>query len=1080
MSATWDSKPSKATPVSLDEVLIIDTEDSRNQKRATIASLPFDITTSNVGTGEGLALPPVGNDFPFKSLIGTAPIVLTGNANDVTFTLNPLTNSDLALGAFPNITGTATWTKSGSNVFLTTLTDFVGIGIAAPVEPLDVVGDMRLTNYRTRGLARTIPTTIDDAIDIGTFTFISGSGSLIITITVDLISYSVSKEYLLPVQSNQTAGVWETVLPISSTGDFSGNDFDLEVNVSATTTSLRIRNTSSVLPGPAEILIKQEGDNTDTFVPSSTVNSVTPPTAIFGSTVLTQVNGNLGIGTNTPTEKFHQIGGNQLLEPTNPTLAGSLVDAVNIDNPFSVYVVGKYAYITGNDSDTFNVVDITDPTAPVKIGTVTDAVVLNGPRQIYVVGNNAYVACSNSDNLVIIDISDPTTPIIVGNLVDSSVMNLALSVYVSGNYAYVTGSLSHSLAVIDIRDPTNPVLVGSLIDVVNMNRANGVYVVGNYAYVTGEVGDSLAIVDISDPTNPTLSGSLLDSVNMDAPRGLYVTGKYAYVAGFASDSLAIIDVSDPSTPTLASSLLDSTNLNAATGIQVSGKYAYVGASDSLNILDVSDPTTTPVIVGILQDTSATLGPSGVYVAGKFAYVAARTSDALAIVDISGLDAPSASIGNIQTDYLSVTNNAVISNDLYANSLNAGIGGIAWNGTPVSRVGLTAFEIFDASDFPAPVAGVITLPSGTYNIKNSITLSDRIALATDAKVIFTSDDPINITFTYTGSSNTFVTASSSAAQLSFQSILISLTGTNVEFVDFDGQDLVLILCTVNFNEAVSVGTQKLGTVSTTRGFILDSPAFFSANEGFTVTSSLITNIFGTTVIQTNALTPGTDTMFDFVAIDAFGSAIFDRLTAILNTNESLFGFADTITNPITLQGNVLTGSSSFYESGLFLDQTDVNVSAFSNTGSPNSTTTGEFDFLNIASPQLVTISTTNTAVAIAGGAWSATELERITADVGNNGIATITALGTNSYQVNFSALLEKLTGGSTNIALTILVNGVDTTTNPPRSVNAGIIQISGTRIFSLSENDTLQLAVFNTDDTNNIEVSQATMSIVGGA
>ena len=46
MSATWDSKGSKATPVGLDEVLIIDTSDSRNQKRATLTSLP----TSNIFT----------------------------------------------------------------------------------------------------------------------------------------------------------------------------------------------------------------------------------------------------------------------------------------------------------------------------------------------------------------------------------------------------------------------------------------------------------------------------------------------------------------------------------------------------------------------------------------------------------------------------------------------------------------------------------------------------------------------------------------------------------------------------------------------------------------------------------------------------------------------------------------------------------------------------------------------------------------------------------------------------------------------------------------------------------------------
>jgi len=44
-------------------------------------------TSSNVGGGEGLALPKVVVDLPFKSLIGDTEIVLVGNANDVTFSI---------------------------------------------------------------------------------------------------------------------------------------------------------------------------------------------------------------------------------------------------------------------------------------------------------------------------------------------------------------------------------------------------------------------------------------------------------------------------------------------------------------------------------------------------------------------------------------------------------------------------------------------------------------------------------------------------------------------------------------------------------------------------------------------------------------------------------------------------------------------------------------------------------------------------------------------------------------------------------------------------------------------------------
>lgn len=60
MSATWDSKPTQTSPVLADEVLIIDTTDSRNQKRSTISeilSLASPGYWDNVVTVPGPAIP---------------------------------------------------------------------------------------------------------------------------------------------------------------------------------------------------------------------------------------------------------------------------------------------------------------------------------------------------------------------------------------------------------------------------------------------------------------------------------------------------------------------------------------------------------------------------------------------------------------------------------------------------------------------------------------------------------------------------------------------------------------------------------------------------------------------------------------------------------------------------------------------------------------------------------------------------------------------------------------------------------------------------------------------------------------
>ncbi len=114
MSFPWSGKAPKATPVNADELMIIDSEDSdpdTTNKRITLGSLPGGSgeanTSSNSGTGEGLAQTKVGVDLPFKSLLGeTSRIILTGNTDDVTFTLDSVvvtTDKANTYGAFPQI-----------------------------------------------------------------------------------------------------------------------------------------------------------------------------------------------------------------------------------------------------------------------------------------------------------------------------------------------------------------------------------------------------------------------------------------------------------------------------------------------------------------------------------------------------------------------------------------------------------------------------------------------------------------------------------------------------------------------------------------------------------------------------------------------------------------------------------------------------------------------------------------------------------------------------------------------------------------------------------------------------------------
>ncbi|MCB0854693.1 MAG: hypothetical protein KDD63_20870, partial [Bacteroidetes bacterium] len=256
---------------------------------------------------------------------------------------------------------------------------------------------------------------------------------------------------------------------------------------------------------------------------------------------------------------------------------------------------------------------------------------------------------------------------------------------VSGKYAYVASYDDDGVEILDISDPANPTHVGAITDdgTTALNGAQYIYVSGKYAYITSITDNGVEILDISDPTNPTHVGAITDNgtTALDDPRGIYVSGKYAYVASSTDHGVEILDISDPANPTHVGAIFDdgTTELYGAYSIYVSGKYAYVTAyaDAGVEILDISDPT-NPTHIGAITDNGTTRlnGAFGIYISGKYAYVASGYDNGVEILDISGIDAPSASIGNIATSTLNVSENAQVGNDLYvSNGMIVGSGGI---------------------------------------------------------------------------------------------------------------------------------------------------------------------------------------------------------------------------------------------------------------------------------------------------------------------------------------------------------------------------------------------------------------------
>ncbi|GEM_PF-3005138 len=209
--------------------------------------------------------------------------------------------------------------------------NFVAIGTSRPVTALDVVnGDIRHGNTFVHSLTRALPITVGNYIEIGNFVFTNGGGSLWVSITVPSGGYSVAKEYLIPIQYNQTVNVWQTAIPISNTGPYAGSDFALDINVNNATAYLRLRDAAATVAGTAYVTLRHEGVNTDVFTATSLTGTNTP-TVFFGSTALTQVGGKVGIGTTGPTSAL-------TISDAANTLAGQ---QIYLGNPTYYYTFGR-------------------------------------------------------------------------------------------------------------------------------------------------------------------------------------------------------------------------------------------------------------------------------------------------------------------------------------------------------------------------------------------------------------------------------------------------------------------------------------------------------------------------------------------------------------------------------------------------------------------------------------------------------------------------------------------------------------------------------------------------------------------
>lgn len=204
-----------------------------------------------------------------------------------------------------------------SNYYKTTVSSTGGVTFDAVGSGalFSFADDILFPNTRTHTMTRTVPTTVNDAVDIGTFTLTNGAGTFDVYITVPSTGFSVAKKYSLVIKYNVTANTWTIVLPIKDTASYISQDIALDAKVNNADLTLRIRRSLGTSAGTAYITIIRQGVESDTFTPSTTVNSVAAPTAWFTEYNTTSIFGG-ALTTGTASTYALQVGNSAVADLT--------------------------------------------------------------------------------------------------------------------------------------------------------------------------------------------------------------------------------------------------------------------------------------------------------------------------------------------------------------------------------------------------------------------------------------------------------------------------------------------------------------------------------------------------------------------------------------------------------------------------------------------------------------------------------------------------------------------------------------------------------------------------------------------
>jgi hypothetical protein len=381
--------------------------------------------------------------------------------------------------------------------------------------------------------------------------------------------------------------------------------------------------------------------------------------------------------------------------------------------------------------------------------------------------------------------------------------------------------------------------------------------------------------------------------------------------------------------------------------------------------------------------------------------------------------------------------------------------IATSGVPATT---KTVIVNDINDFPAAVAGVITLQDDTeYLLTNDISTSNRFVLGNNT--LLNGSDNIIIALTYTNSGNMFTSLNKTWTLKN-----ITINCTSGTFIDFDGTGAEIwqmLACVIN--------ADTLGTIDDISGIHIDDTQFTITTDGF-----LFGGANGVILVESNLGTIAAGTFYDLGTATFSGFSITEAFVTLNGSSVYLDG--------TTASGNIDSGglgsvhNSRFFGAGTPLqtiDVDDIRWSFFLNDDIDDTRKSALMSQVSNATATTITVA--GTAVKLAG-TWTEEEAHQFTTDA--TGKMTYNGPKTLHADVTMSFSGGPVSGTNKAIKFYVAKNGT-VITNSGASNNISSGDPSRTTLVwheELAAGDYIEAFVANDTDTINVLVTDAILRL----